>query len=983
MEFKDVSELLTKLAPISAESPFLLIVVGLVALAIILSAAVKLFECVAKLGELVAASVRHGAAGLKGGRARRQFIQRRTQFLRVLLADLAGIGKAESWNDQHYTDLEAEVQVEGGYYATPLTRLLRSRSRGSRRVGSLMKAIDGSSERCLLLTGDPGSGKSVALRHLASQMIERSMNSKADDAPIPLYINLRELNLSASDASVDAIKAFVIDNVRRGDADTADYLKANWDDFQQRGTWFFLFDSFDEIPAVMHAAATDPAVALYGRAIQQFMDGLGECRGVLASREFKSPALHWPKVNILQLDESRQLELIERTFLSDDNKAVARAAVSLSQSATYRNPLFLTLLCKYVSKRASAPSNEHALLIDHVEYLARRDPEYLSKRWGFTPDDILRGAAELAVLLGDSPLLGLSPTVDEIVGAAQRDGFPFQELEVIRLIEALTYVKIGRTDVQTSDRSVRRFAFSHRRYQEGLYATRLSENLAGVDVHALVVDARRREYLVALLQIGATWAIEAVVAAGVTFLETASKTLRFRQRKFLGEDIQTYNWSDNQIGHVLSVFMEAKRYSPDGPWAPLQGPAEQLLARIWGSGDFYDVLKVVEYCGVGSADSLSSRLNFSIDSGIDRVEELAIGSCRFLLKPDETFASWIRQHVAARIVTASSTFERLQWEAVGAQLPAAYQMETVLRRARSIASAKIMFRLPYELFTALAKRFTGSMRSDPFSLQPSSHRRLLAVLRLGMFNAMNLAIAAGVILFKVSTDGKLAALPLWSAIAVAALLALVATSFALKVGCLDEPVRLSLCIVLKRWRRVKVDKRFTLVTGAAALVFAVPGLALALISSAFGLFPEVKSWDLAFAGSLGFFTIAAFCVMLFEGVRSGRYVEAARRSLATEASIQKAMSKAEACDQVVALSRLVASGNREVEDVRVAITYMTAAHRVICSKKLPNEPMWLMDADKFRVREALSNLLRAMEGRLAIDSQEIAGRRRSPVLEVA
>lgn len=981
MEFKDVGEFLVQLAPIAEKSPFVLVVVGLVALAIALSAGVKIFESLAKLVELLVASIRHGADGLKGGRARRQFIQRRTQFLRVLSADLASIGKAESWNDQHYTDLEAEVQIEGGYYANAIARLLRNRSHGSRRLGSLMSAIDGSSERCLLLTGDPGSGKSVALRHLAAQMVERSMQSRADDAPIPLYINLRELSLPASDASVDAIKAFVIDNVRRGDADTADYLKSNWDDFQASGVWFFLFDSFDEIPAVMHAAATDPAVGLYGRAIQQFMDGLGECRGVLASREFKSPALHWPKLKILQLDEARQLELIDRTFLSDANKDVAQQAVSLSQSATYRNPLFLTLLCKYVNKHASAPSNEHALLVDHVEFLARRDPEYLLKRWGFAPDDILRGAAELAVLLGDSPLLGLSPTVDEIVDAAQRDGFPFVEENLVRLIEALTYVKIGRTDVQTSDRSVCRFAFSHRRYQEGLYATRLSENLAGVNVQALVIDARRREYLVALLQIGATWAVEAVVAAGAEFLEAASKGLRFRHRKFLGEDIQTYNWSDDQIGHVLSVFMEAKRYAPNGPWGPIQGPAEQLLARIWGAGDFYDVLKVVEYCGVGSADSLSSRLNFSTDSGIDRVEELAIGSCRFLLNPDEGFASWIRQHVAARIVTASTTFERLQWEAVGAQLPAAYQMDAVLRRARSLASAKLLFRLPYRLFTILAKRFAVSATSSPISHQPSSHQRLLGVLRLGMFNAFNLVIAAGVIPFTLATDPRFATLPLWPALIVSGLLVLIATSFAVKVGCLDEPERLGFRVVLRRLRKVDIDRRLIMLAGAVGLIFLVPGIAFALVSHAFGWLPEAKTWDLVLAGSFAFFMAAGLSVMLFEGIRSLRYVDSARDALKTEVSIQKAMSKATACDQVVALSRLAAAGDRDVDDVRVAITYMTAAHRVVGSKKRPKEPAWLMDADRSRVRMALSNLLRALEGRVAADFQEAVAPKRSPAVE--
>lgn len=167
---------------------------------------------------------------------KRAQVRRRQQFCKVLNSDLLTLAKAENWNDQYFTDLEAEVEAEGGYYATFLHKMLGHQSRGLRRVSSLMSAIELSTEQALLLVGQPGSGKSVALRHLAHQFAERGIRSADPLAIIPLYVNLKELSaVSDVEVNADSIKQFVLDNVRRGDADTAAYVRQHWDDYRERG----------------------------------------------------------------------------------------------------------------------------------------------------------------------------------------------------------------------------------------------------------------------------------------------------------------------------------------------------------------------------------------------------------------------------------------------------------------------------------------------------------------------------------------------------------------------------------------------------------------------------------------------------------------------------------------------------------------------------------------------------------------------------
>ena len=231
-------------------------------------------------------------------------VRKRKQFCAVLDADLSYLAKAENWNDQYFTDLEAEVETEGGYYASALDKLRRKKSFGLRKERSLIRAISSSTERAMQLVGEPGSGKSVALRHLAKQFAIQGKKSNDKKATVPLYINLREMEVSNIDEiNADSVRNFVLENIRRGDADTAAFVRENWEDYCNRGVWLFLFDSFDEIPSVLHSATGSNIIQTYSQALRQFLEGMGECRGILASREFKGPeALPWKKIRILPLN---------------------------------------------------------------------------------------------------------------------------------------------------------------------------------------------------------------------------------------------------------------------------------------------------------------------------------------------------------------------------------------------------------------------------------------------------------------------------------------------------------------------------------------------------------------------------------------------------------------------------------------------------------------------------------------------------------
>jgi hypothetical protein len=133
------------------------------------------------------------------------------RFARHIEREIWRLNSLEAWSDYRFTELEAEVEAEG---ARRISRFIPFLQRsGLRREPSLSKALESSKERLILLEGDPGSGKSVALRHVALMMAQNAIKALPNVPRIPIYINLKELdrhdiprptaNLSQNDAHIN------------------------------------------------------------------------------------------------------------------------------------------------------------------------------------------------------------------------------------------------------------------------------------------------------------------------------------------------------------------------------------------------------------------------------------------------------------------------------------------------------------------------------------------------------------------------------------------------------------------------------------------------------------------------------------------------------------------------------------------------------------------------------------------------------------
>lgn len=429
---------------------------------------------------------------------------KRQRFADYIEHEIRQLNSREEWKDYRFTELEAEVEAEGKQVKFFILPFFQSTKRGLRREQSLSKALELSSERLILVEGEPGSGKSVALRHVAEKLAQRSMKDKSIKSVIPLYINLKKLERSSKvKINRELIEYFVKQELNRvNDRDIEQFLDEEFQKGVQEGTWLFLFDSFDELPEVLSSVEADTTIRNYAEAIDDFLSGFNKCRGIIASRQFRGPKhLGWPRFRILPL-ESRRWELIRKAELEPriekELNGRLRIAPQEIQDMT-KNPMFLGVLCEDMRDGSPFPENTHSVFENYLEKRLTRDADRLQRRFKLTPAEVRTAAEKVAFCMSIDPNLGLSPAREGIRGAMGRLGFKLRgNLE--QYLNALEYLKLARSEAQIVAGDSQFFTFAHRRFQEYFATCVVLSDLNRISPRQLLTDGRWRETAVVIFQ---------------------------------------------------------------------------------------------------------------------------------------------------------------------------------------------------------------------------------------------------------------------------------------------------------------------------------------------------------------------------------------------------------------------------------------------------------------------------------------------------
>jgi hypothetical protein len=492
----------------------------------------------------------------------------RQMFANIIEGKIRDINSNEEWRDNRFAELEAEVEADGERQLFSLNPFRQRTGSGLRREKSLTRAIEMSRERLIQLEGEPGSGKSVALRFVARTLADRASRSRDLKRVIPLYLNLKELSRDEG-AAVDQnlIRLFVLKTLNKAnDRDVERFLDDEFSRGLEEGTWLFLFDSFDEIPEVLSSTEADEVIKSYADAISDFLSVMNRCRGVVASRHFRGPGQsRWPRFRILPLSEARRLRLIRQALLPVGVEQQLTGHLEMASPELRdmsRNPMLLGLLSEYMRSGNPFPENVHTVLSSYLEHRLDRDALRVERRFGVGAPAVRAAAESAAFCMAADAGLGLSPGRAPLKRALAQYGLePGGDVDT--LLDALTFIKLARADESASS-GEKSFTFAHRRFQEYFATCVVLREPDRVSARALLSDARWRETAVVMCQSQSAEVLTPLVeeargaladAAGAISAAPDSAPGGVEDSRSGGEPLQDFRWPHATV-HILSLLQD-------------------------------------------------------------------------------------------------------------------------------------------------------------------------------------------------------------------------------------------------------------------------------------------------------------------------------------------------------------------------------------------------------------------------------------------
>jgi NACHT domain len=525
-------------------------------------------------------------------------------FIKVLTNDLNNIDIEINWNEYYFTPLDADVEIiSNNGKKRKVTNLLRSIKKDRR-------------SQVFLVLGDPGSGKSTALRKLARELL----NEAEITGRIPVYINLKDWQddkeyTESMPVTANDIYSFIIKKLKGKDIFADKFIEAYFDKMYENGRIFFILDSFDEIPRVLDANENSWIIDNLSDAFYNFLAGAAESRGILSSRIFRKPTRKFKSKAILEIRPFNELR-IEETFAKSINNIERGFFKKFSRSFLLpiaRNPFSAALIIQFLDENnLMLPSSQSEIYRSYINKRFSSCADKL-KEINISVDEVISYCTELSFIIFSSQRSGLEITISELKNKITHP-LGFKTDEIISLIQ---FAKIGRLSPVNN-----KFSFVHRRFNEYFVVLKFMSDPTLINIESIPTDSRWRDSLVLFCEI-----------AEKSFAKDVALFCWKEIRKMNNENLETDIASNDQLLrsiHCLRFLSDAFRNRKD-VIADFEDEFSKLLIDNISNKESIIIKKIsVETVGILEPSKMNESILAALRTKYFWISEEAFKASRFL-----------------------------------------------------------------------------------------------------------------------------------------------------------------------------------------------------------------------------------------------------------------------------------------------------------------------------------------------------------------
>ncbi len=534
----------------------------------------------------------------------------------------------------------------------------------------------------LIVEGPPGSGKTTSLRQAAAELLETARSDRSTQSPLAIYINLSENMDLDYQPQAEFFEALVMRTIGGRSKSLAELL--------QNRRWIFLFDAFDEIPAIRNTSQVNDAVLEYCRAIEEFSK-IHQCSVVIASRPYFSPSAqsYWSTARIQKLSNSTQLQLINKSKVKGQAKKSAVSFItSQSQLPEFKgvreifaSPLTMELLIQYIAATDSPPQSTRILFDEWVEQSIRRDSDSLYRNFEFKPDHVRDALLKIAFCYKQSNLSAIPISDLELILGRNNLTLNGSIDDYIRAFESL--------DFGVAAKGLFRFTL-HSRVVEFLAAEMLRSRQDLGDENDLLTQTSWRDVTVTLLQTTEElpdhfeaaimdimvdcWSKIKHQIGGVAELSDEEKSACLPL---------SIIWPEH-LYHLFSLLQDGFSGKMHLMPARIRGLAKGILAALYVYGSSLDRKHVMQIIGILPDELKTQMIELAIaPEGLSSVDEDALYfQIANLENIPPTLRDWVRTWIFINANKPSWLFDRSQRTRAFAYLARTEQLNEETKQAQ-------------------------------------------------------------------------------------------------------------------------------------------------------------------------------------------------------------------------------------------------------------------------------------------------------------